>query len=68
MRLMYCFKPCVAVINITSYVNGAKFVARAPCITLSSKGCRKASDITTINAKPIGPELSKIHTRLSKIK
>ena len=50
------------------YVNGAKFVARASCNALSSKRCRKTSDITTINAKPIRPEFSKIRTRLSKIK
>ena len=38
------------------YINGAKFVARPSCIALFSKRCRKASDITTINAKPIRPE------------
>ena len=50
------------------YVNDDKFVARASYSALSSKRCRKASDITTINAKPVGPEFSKIRTRLSKIK
>ena len=34
---------------------------------LTSERCRKASDITN-NVKPIGPEFSKIHTQLSKIK
>ena len=35
------------------YINRATFVARVSCSALSSKRCRKASDMTTINAKPI---------------
>ena len=33
-----------------------------------SKRCKKASDIITINAKPVGPEFSKRRMPLSKIK
>ena len=50
------------------FVNGAKFVVRDSCIVLSFKRCRKASEIATINAKPIGPEFSKIRTQVLKIK
>ena len=44
------------------YTNGAKFVVKASCIALSFKCSRKASEITTINAKQIGPEISKTRT------
>ena len=50
------------------YVSGTKFAATAFYIVLSSKCCKIASDITTINAKPIEREFSKIRTYLSKIK
>ena len=48
MGLMYCFGSCVAVINISFIRQQAKFVARASCIALSFKHCRKAFDITAI--------------------
>ena len=50
------------------FFSEAKFAVRASCNALSSKYCRRAFEITTVNVNSIGPEFSKICMRLSKIK
>ena len=58
----------MADINISFIHQWGKFVARSFYIALLMLLFINALLITTINAKPIGPEFSKIHTQLSKIR